>query len=320
MYNLNLDDAIKLYKSVGPRNADFLFPWLNEIYYKTYLSCIDIEYKDILSLDKTKLTIFDVLVDDLADNSLIRNRHLLEEVIKIPWTASTLYKNKYSDVARMIWQDCINSIKQYPRYDEFKDIFFFDLDQVMNSMRYSYLVNTADFSSIIEDEIYLNHGVMVILHCDMDLMCSSSFNFAELKKLRPIIHWVQEVAHLGNLLNTYPREIKEADFSSPIISMGLREGLIDRTTVIKDPEYALASIEPLVSRFEERMQKNLERIKENASTIYSIDIYDFYNRLKNVWNAFLLREAYWNKTQANIIESSPISKRIVQKEIRWVRM
>lgn len=321
MTKYSLEDSILLYKSVAPRNADFLFPWLHSVYNKTYLPSIDINFKDVLSLDKTKLTIFDVLVDDLADNAKLRNRRLLEEAVRIPWYGKKTSNNPYIMVTKKIWLDCIESIRKYPRYDEFKDIFYFDLDQVMNSMRYSFLVNISDFSSIIEDELYLNHGVMVILHCDMDLMCSPNFNFDELKKLRPILHWVQDVAHVGNLLNTYPKEIQEADFSSPIISLGLREGLIEKSTIINDPEYAKANLQPLVSRFEERMINNLEKIKNNAVSVKSINIIDFYNRLKEVWDAFLNREKYWDSIdEYKENEELLIPKKIINDEPKWIRM
>jgi len=300
---LSLEDAIELYKTVGPRNGDFLFKWLYQVYDKTYLPSIDPIYKDQLALIKTKLCIFDVLVDDLADNAKLRNKRLLDQAIKIPFNGSKPYKNEYLEAARNIWQDCVSSIKKLPRYEEFKDIFFFDLEQVMNSMKYSYLINTTDFSNYIEDEMYLNHGVMVLLHCDIDLMCSPDFNYEELRKIRPILHNVQDVAHIGNMINTYPKEIQEADFSSPIISMGIREGLIDKAMVIKDPELALANIKPLVNRFETRMIDNLEKIESNAHEIETVDIFDFYKRLKNVWEQFLKREQYWNKPHKKVMVS-----------------
>ncbi|UCB58809.1 MAG: hypothetical protein JSV67_00495 [Thermoplasmatales archaeon] len=321
MPKYSLEDSILLYKSVAPRNADYLFPWLYSVYDNTYLPSIDINFKHVLSLDKTKLTIFDVLVDDLADNAKLRDRRLLEEAIRIPWNGNKKSNDPYIIVTKKIWIDCIESIRNYPRFDEFKDIFYFDLDQVMNSMRYSYLVNTSDFSSMIEDELYLNHGVMVILHCDMDLMCSPNFNFEELKKLRPILHWVQDVAHIGNLLNTYPKEIQEADFSSPIISLGVREGLIDKSTIINDPEYAKANLLPLVSRFEQKMIDNLEKIKNNAVSIKSINLIDFYNRLKEVWEAFLNREQYWDSIDKyKEKEELFISKKINNNKLKWIRM
>ena len=294
---LSLDEAIELYSTVGSRNANFLFNWLHQIYDKTYLPSINKEYKEQLALIKTKLCIFDVLVDDLADNAKLRNKRLLYEAVQIPNNSTKKYRNKYLEVTRLIWEDCINSIKKLPRYDEFKDIFFFNLEQVMSSMKYSYLINTSDFSNNVEDEKYLNHGVMVILHCDIDLMCSPDFEYEELRKLRPILHSVQDVAHLGNMMNTFPKEIKEADFSSPIISMAIRDGVVEKNTVINDPEYALACMQPLISKFEDRMKINLQNIQTRANDIETIDISDFYQRLMNVWNGFLEREQYWEKNQ-----------------------
>ena len=316
--NSELQKAIDDYKIVGPRNADFLFPWLYTIYEKTYLPSIDINYKEKLSLDKTKLTIFDVLIDDLADNARLRNKKLLEEAIRIPWNNKLNLENNYLFFTKKIWSDCINSIKNYPRYDEFRDIFYFDLDQVLNSMRYSYLVNTSDFSSVIEDEMYLNHGVMVILHSDMDLMCSPNFNYSELNKLRPILHWVQDIAHIGNMMNTYPKEIAEADFSSPIISHGIRENLIKKSTVINHPEKAKEKLKPLVCQYEKRMEDNLKKIEENSDKIKSIDIYDFSKRLKDVWYAFIEREEYWLESEC--YNSKLKTKLSYNQDLKWVRM
>ena len=322
MNGYSLDEAIELYKSVGTRNAEFLFRWLHDIYDKTYLPSIDPLYKEVLTLDKTKLTIFDVLVDDLADNAKIRSKRLLEEAVRIPWNNNKHFVNHYLSVTQKIWLDCIKSIKQYPRYDEFKDIFYFDLDQVMHSMRYSFLVNSTDISNSLEDNIYSNHGVMVILHCDMDLMCSPGFDYEELKKLRPILYWAQDIAHIGNMLNTYPREIIEGDFSSPIIALGLIEGIIQKKMIIEDPEYALENLQPLVSHFKTRMENNLQKIKEHADDLKSVNIKEFYGRLKNVWESFLQRPHYWEnaedkESKKNIAYTlKPIPTSIMQ----WVRM
>lgn len=295
--SLTLDDAIELYKLVGSRNADFLFNWLYDIYEKTFLPSIDTIYKNTLTLDKTKLTIFDVLIDDLADDVKLRSKRLLEDAVEIPWHGSKKYSDPYLEVSKQIWLDCINSIKLYPRYNEFEDIFDFDLRQVMNTMRYSLLVNTANMSNLTEDKIYLHHGVMVILHCDMDLMCSPFFNYEELENLRPILYLVQDVAHIGNMLNTYPKEIEELDFSSPIISLGLRKGLIHKKMIIRNPNAARKRLATLVPVFEKRIKNDLNQIKSRANDLESIDIDTFYKQLKVVWDKFLKRREYWQDSE-----------------------
>ncbi|RLJ08159.1 MAG: hypothetical protein DRP16_01955, partial [Candidatus Aenigmatarchaeota archaeon] len=202
-----LKECIELYKKSGKRNAEYLFNWLRNIYDFCYLPCIDEKYKDILADDKTKLTIVDVLIDDLADNYKLRNEKLLEESIKIPFSSQKNITDNYLKIIQKIWVDCFRSIKQYPAYKKFKTLFFFDLTQTLNSMRYSYLLNKIKIGNSLENKMHLPHGVMVLLHSDMDLMCSSKFNENELKYLRPFLYLAQEISHIGNLLNTYPREI-----------------------------------------------------------------------------------------------------------------
>lgn len=293
-FNNSLEDTIKLYKSIGDRNADFLFHWIYNIYDNIYLPSIDPAYKEKLTLVKTKLGIFDVLVDDLADNVKLRDRQLLEDCMKIPWDNSqTNDDNKYLKVSKMIWDDCIYSIQEFERYNEFKDIFYFDMHQFMNCNRYSFLVNTQNTSNFTEDKVYLHHGVMVLTHCDLDLMCSPDFNYEELEKLRPILFWVQDFIHIGNMLSTYPREVEELDLSSPIISLALRKDLVKKNTLVDDPEYSLECLRPLVPVFEKRMRDDLNIISKHLKEIYTIDMEDFYKRLKNVGNEFITRKHYW---------------------------
>ena len=295
--NFSLEETIDLYKQVGSRNADFLFRWLYKVYNKTFLPSIDIAYKEILSVDKTKLTVFDVLIDDLADDVKIRNKRLLDEALAIPWLPSKRFNNQYLKITQKIWLDCINSIKLYPRYNEFEEIFYFDLNQVMNCMRYSFLVNTENLSNDLEDKIYLSHGVMVMLHCDMDLMCSPLFDYEEIKILRPILYLAQDVAHIANMLNTYPKEVGELDFSSPIISLSLRKGIITKNMIIKEPEIACSRLRSLIPYYEKRIKANLEEIKAQSGKITSIDMNDFYTRLEEVWSEFLKRRHYWKNSE-----------------------
>ena len=48
----SLEEAIESYKTVGYRNADFLFHWISDIYDFFYFPLIDLDYKDVLVPDK----------------------------------------------------------------------------------------------------------------------------------------------------------------------------------------------------------------------------------------------------------------------------
>jgi hypothetical protein len=189
-------------------------------------------------------------------------------------------------------------------------------------MKYSFLVNNTSIDNIVEDEIYIQHGVMAILHADMDLMCSPDFNYEELKKLRPILHWVQNIVHIGNLMNTFAREVEEADFSSPILALGLREGIIDKATVINDPNYAVMKLSNLVPYFKEKAEDNFQKISYYADAMESIDIHDYYRKLRKVWEEFLERKQYWVKPEIEktIELIKPIVPVISTDIIKWVRM
>ena len=318
---LSLDAAINMYQSVGNRNADFLFNWINDIYDFFYLPSIDYHYKDSLKLDKTKLTIFDVLVDDLADNCKIRNRELLEKAVNIPWNGVKPYKNQYLDVTRRIWRDCIASIQKYPRYKEFEELFFFDLNQTLSSMKYSYLANCTGFNNVLEDEMYIQHGVMVLLHADMDLMCSPTFDKEDLGKIRPILHHVQSIIHIGNLMNTYAREIEEADFSSPMISLALHEGLVDKQTIVKDPKIAVEKIGCLVPLFVDKVENKFQEIQTYMTSLESMDLDHYLEKLRRVWNEFLNREQYWKGgSYSNKDKKINVTHMNINQQMRWARI
>lgn len=289
---MNLQEVIGIYKRVGQRKgAEFLFNWLYGIYQKVYLPCIDIKYKDVLAFDKTKLTIFDVLIDDLADNYKLRNEKFLEEFANIPWSKNKKYENKYLEVGKLIWEECMNSIRTYPRFNEFRSIFFFDLHQVINAMRYSFLVNTLNIDNKIEDQIYSHHGCMVILHCDMDLMCSKDFDIKELRNMRVIFYIAQRVASIGNMLNTYRRETIEKDSSSPIISLALRRGLISGKFDSKD----MKTLEGLEKLFKDKARTYIKRVETLEDRIKSVNIKGFSRKLEELLNAFIQREHYWER-------------------------
>jgi len=188
-------------------------------------------------------------------------------------------------------------------------------------MRYSYLSNEVGFDNYIEDEFFINHGVMGILHADMDLMCSPLFDKNEINKIRPILYWVQDIIHIGNLINTYPREMEEEDFSSPIISFGLRENIINRDIIIKDPQEALKKLSSVIPYFKDRVEERFRRIKLCTDTVKSVDVLVYYNKLNKVWNDFSKRDNYWEIAyRSKRKKPEKIIEKIPNYNIKWVRM
>jgi len=322
----NLEKLTQLYNSVGlkTRNMKFFTKWYYDTYRFAHLSSIDNQHLEQLCRDKTKLSVFAILIDDLADNYKTRNLNMLQKALQIPWNDSEKFHDKYLDTTKELWNDIINSVKNYPRFDEFKDLFYFDLSQFLTSINYGYLANSMDIANVVETKAHSYHNMMVLLFCDMDLMCSPNFDKKELGKLRPILHWVQDITHVGNILSTYQREIEEQDFSSPMISIALSEGVLDKETVKNNPEKTLKNLEYIIPYFKTRVEEDFQKIKDYANTVESVDINDFYQQTKKAYENFLRLQQYWKPNVAEIEEkeesSEPYIPEIPKHTSNWARM
>jgi hypothetical protein len=282
---LELSELIDLYKSVGRRNIDY-FAWIHDVYSWITLPSVSFDWKRVLGEDKTKLTIFDILGDDLADNRTTRSYSLLQEFAEIPWKkrVDAAETNAYLDVGRRIWEDSLSSVSCYPRFKEFERIFYFDLRQVLSSMIYSHLANTDRIENPIETSFYSSYGCLVEVAIDMDLMCSPAFDMRELGLVRTVACLAQKVAHVGNMMTTYPSEVLEHDVSSPIISLALRKG------VIRQDELGDASTIPKLGKlewvFKSRAHSYIRKVADCEREIRSINLRGFSDFLTELLDKF----------------------------------
>ena len=282
---LELRDVIDLYKTVGRRNIEY-FTWIHDVYSWITLPSVSFDCRKDLGEDKTKLTVFDILVDDLADNFETRSYPLLQQLTNIPWQSKTeiAETDPYLDVGRRIWKDSISSLSNYPRFNEFERIFYFDLRQVLSSMMYSYLGNTVGIENPIETSFYSSYGCLVEVALDMDLMCSPAFDMKELGPMRTVACLAQKVAHVGNMLTTYPSEIVERDVSSPIISLALRKGII-RADELGD-KAAIPKVSKLEWVYKNKAYSYIRKVAECEREIRSINIRGFSDYLVELVGKF----------------------------------
>ena len=269
---------------MGRRNIEY-FAWIHDVYSWITLPSVSFDCKSLLSEDKTKLTVFDILVDDLADNYETRSYPLLERLASIPWQSKTeVATDPYLDVASRIWEDSMSSLSNYPRFNEFERVFYFDLRQVLSSMMYSYLGNTAGIENQIETSFYSSYGCLVEVAIDMDLMCSPTFDMKELGPMRTVACLAQKVAHVGNMLTTYPSEIVERDVSSPIISLALRKGIIRKDEL--GDKAAIPKVSKLEWIFTNKAYSYVKKVAEYEKDIRSINIRGFSNYLVELIGKF----------------------------------
>ena len=282
---LELTEVLDLYKSVGRRNIDY-FAWIHDVYSWITLPSVSFDRRKVLGEDKTKLAIFDILADDLADNYTTRSFAMLEQLTKIPWQAedTSVETNDYLQVARKVWEDLISSVSLYPRFGEFERIFYFDLRQVLSSMLYSYLANTEGIENPVETNFYSSYGCVVELAMDMDLMCSPAFDMKELGPMRTVASLAQKIAHIANLLTTYPSELVERDVSSPIISLAMRKGLIRKEEL--GDKAVLPRLSKLEWIFKNKAYTYIRRVAEYEKEVRSLNIRGFSGYLAELLERF----------------------------------
>lgn len=240
------------------------------------LPCVGAEFRQVLGEDKTKMAIFDIMLDDLADNFITRSRFLLQDFIRIPWH-NNVEKHDYIEVGQAIWNDYISSVQKYPRYKELEGIFYFDLRQVFSSMEYSSLVNSVGLDNPFEISHHSPYGCAVILALDMDLMCMPSFDLKEMRTMRSISYLAQKIAHIANMLGTYPRELLERDMSSPIISLAVRKGIISKDDL--GDRAVLPKLKQLEWIFRSRALSYVEKVSTYEKQIRSVNIRGFSQML-----------------------------------------
>lgn len=286
---MDLYQAITRYKHVGTREADTLFGWLYSVYRALYLPCTDPQHIRSLAELKTKLCIFDVLLDDLADDHKQRDWETLMTLAKIPFDRELELKGPYLSFGRELWESCMATIEQFPRFQEFRKIFYFDLRQVLLAIEYGYLVNEEGIGNRREDHAIHSHNCMVYLHSDLDLMCSPTFDKHELPKLREVLYLAQRVAVLGNALGTYAKELVEQDKSSPIIAEGLRQGVVSLKDLEQSNNVARleARLKPLEGQFLHEARQCLQKICELAPFIKSVDVREVALRYEDVFEQYL---------------------------------
>ncbi len=286
----SLHETISLYVSVGSRDP-ILFRWLyDNLYTKLRLSSVPSHFLQSLRLLKTKSAIFITLIDDIADNQELRERELLQSLLSIPFQKpSDDIDNNYYRVVSCIWADIISTIEKYPRFSEFRDVFYFDLRQVMNSQEYSFLINTNRSAvNMMDNEIYGPHGTLVMLHGTIDLMCSPNFDESELGPLREVLIIAQKIAQLCNMINTYAREIEEGDISSPIIINLMSEKPDFDLSTLKDCGDKL--FKKLEQKYEKMVQNYLREMKSRSHNVKSVDVNEFAEIMRKIWEGYKVRD------------------------------
>lgn len=302
-------------KVCSPLRKKSLFDWLSNAYKFLYLPSVDQEYLHTLVDLKTMLCIIDVAVDDSCDNadmikraggekftygilgSLYNIDDVLDGTARKPQIQNE-YGKEYAVVLASILADMSALLKTLPRFAEFHGDFVLSFRNVCHAMEFSYLVNKGDsiypFSYIVEHRA---PSTMVTVHSILDLMASPAFDRREFGKILPLFNAADVVAMLSNTLNTWPREILERDYSSPVLALALERGLITFDEFYGVPAEVERKLAPLSGIIESMIDEKLEKMRGYVknNNIGSFDAPKYVENYLRIKEAFKARDRYWEK-------------------------
>ncbi len=295
-----LEKEIEEYRRIGHR-SDSLYDWILRIFENLGLSTIKKQYLGSLAVTKTRLLLFTVLIDDPVDNADKRNFKLFEELIKIPFNSKYVEQSQldtkereYFELTKKVWLNIINEVSTYPDYKKYEEAFKFDVEQLLNSMKYSKFANTyPNGVNILENDTYLHHSTFVLVQTDLDLMCSKDFDEGEFGLLRELSFISGKMARIGNLIRTYPRELLESDMSSEALVKFQKEYGEDFRFKINK----LLNRESRYLKFEEGLleeyESNYHLAEEITKQIKSIDVERFLQERNFVQKAYQMKADFW---------------------------
>ncbi|MCP4246354.1 MAG: 1-deoxy-D-xylulose-5-phosphate synthase [bacterium] len=227
----DLEHWVRVYAEVGHRDP-FLWKWCLEGVELTSLPCVDLHLRQTNNVTKVLGVMLDVLLDDVADRS--GDSEFLELLLAIPFGAGcgdleALPSDQqiYARTAGRLWDAIWERARAYPRFDEFLELFRFDWQQLLNTMRYSHMVNgDPSLLNLAEHDLYLPHNMHMMISGTLDLMCSESFDAAELGAIREAVWHAQCMGRVGNLVTTWERELEEGDLTSGVFARALQVGAL----------------------------------------------------------------------------------------------
>lgn len=297
-----LNKWVKEYNEACDERNNFLWKWVYGLTTARnpgfMFSIVPEEKSEEIGILKTILTIFIAVIDDVADRH--QDKKLLKELVEVPLEGkisnSEKNRNKRLKLAIKLWRHIENKLKELHRFEDFREIFIYDVEQVLNSFHHSYLVNkNPELLNYHESKIYGGHNMVFFLYADIDLMSSPNFDCNDLSELREVVWNAQQMARIGNWLSTWERELEENDFSSGVFAYGIKEKIIDKKALKKGKKEELKKKirnSNIQENLLEEWQKLYYKIKKKSDEINSINIDDYLEGLKKGLKYHLLSKGY----------------------------
>lgn len=267
--------------------------WLYVIFGEVTLSCVPDEHERTVRELKTMLSMYNVLLDDLAEE--YRDSETFWELAKVchpeadpNWDRSDI-DGAYADVAREVWSAVQAKFQRAPRREEFVEQFEFEFRQAMEAMDYSRLAMDYDgMANLTETWLYGPHNMMIHAFGDVDLMFSPSFSRDDYDVVRETMLTFQEMWRISNWVATWEREVRECDFSAGVVVAALEKGVVTRDVLDEleagriDPEFVIDRIEDagIEESFLADWQERRDRLRARDFDAETVDVDAFIDGME----------------------------------------
>ena len=294
----NVKKFAEEYKQMYGKRSDFLWKWLGVVYRDTgvTLSTVNTKYLDSITDTKIIFTMLFSILDDVSE--FYKDGELMEELLEIICenNSTNPYKNRKTAHFKKLWNHFNKEIQKLPRYDDFKDMFNYDLKQMVNSVRFSYLMNEKpQYMNLQEMEFYGSFNMIVFLLNGIDLMASPDFDEKELTHMRTVFWNAQQMARIGNWLSTWKREVEEDDVCSGVFAYALSKNVItvdDLNNMKGDKIIKKIENSDMQDYFINTWQDKFDNIKDLKSSIKSVDMNQYIKGLETLIKLHMASEGF----------------------------
>lgn len=279
---------------VGVRDS-FLWKWIYASVQPVTLSCVPADQRDAAATAKTLGAMFMVTLDDFAECTQDRNRvrEATRAMTAADASAADCPVHDHVRFAHTAWDAFCDTIADTPRHDEFHPLLEFDMEQVIDGMAYSCLVNNyIATANLPEDFAHDSHTVFHYVNADVDLMFSPGFNRRDLGILRRILRPGQHLHRLMNWVCTWERELAEGDFTSGVFTLALERGVVDVKDLaeIRAGEHDVEEVRALIrtNNLEQQLRARWEqKYTDTLTTAFeaeteSVDLVDYVVGVRHV--------------------------------------
>ncbi|WP_415381109.1 hypothetical protein [Halosimplex sp. TS25] len=277
----------------------FLWRWIYSLFPSFTLSSVAEEHAAHVREQKTVLTMYVTVLDDLIEHR--GDRRTFREACRLPCDVvdadperAAVDAETFAFVERL-WTEFEAGIEDAPRREEFADIFAYDFSQTADAMEYSALLSdNPAMANLTGATQYDSHNMVMFPYADLDLMYSPSFDPADLGALRNTLWDLQEMARIGNWLTTWEREVVEGDYSAGIVVAAIEEGVVSPVEVAAtdDTESVVEAIRAsgMEGRFRRRWQRIYEDVHARHAVADSVDLATLVDGMETVFEYHLATE------------------------------